>query len=43
LRARELKGLIVKDHNFKAALSMCSRVRRRALNAIVGDYKGQFG
>jgi len=43
LRATELKGLIDKDHNFKATLSMCSRVKRRALNVIVGDYKGQFG
>ena len=43
LRARELKGLIDKDHNFKATLSMCNRVRRKALHAIIGDYKGQFG
>ena len=43
LRARELKAFIDKDHNFKATLSMCCRVKRMALNAIVGDYKGQFG
>jgi len=42
LRTRELKGLIDNDHNFKATLSMCSRVRAKALHAIIGDYKGQF-
>jgi len=43
LRVRELKGLIDKDHNYKAILSMCSNIRAKALHAIIGDYKGQFG
>jgi len=42
LRSRKLKGLIEKDHNYKASLSMCTRVRAGALKAIIGDYKAQF-
>ena len=38
-----MKGLIDKDHNYEARLSMCSRVKTKALHAIIGDYKGQFG
>jgi len=34
---------IKKDHNYKASLSMCTKVRVRALKAIIGDYKAQFG
>ena len=43
LRVSELKGLVDKDHNYKATLSMCSRIRAKALHAIIGEYKGQFG
>jgi len=42
LRARELKDLIDKEYSYKATLFMCSRVRAKALNAIIDDYKGQF-
>jgi len=43
LRYRELKGLIEKDHNCKATLYMCTRVRVGPLTTIIGDYKDHFG
>ena len=41
--SRELKCLIEKDHNHKASLSMCTKVRVGALKETIGDYKAQFG
>jgi len=42
LRSRELKCLVEKDHNCKASLSTCTRVRAGTLKAIIVDYKAQF-
>ena len=42
LRLREHINLIETDHNFKPTVSMCFRVRAKALTLTLRDYKAQF-
>jgi len=43
LGARDLQSILKEKHNYNATLSMCMRARTKALDTIIGDYKGQFG
>ena len=42
LRARELKGIIDKGHNFKVTMSMSSRIRTSALTVIISYYNAHL-
>jgi len=42
LRARNLESIFKEKHNYNATLWTCMRISRKALNSIIGDYRGQF-
>lgn len=39
-RVVNLKTIVKEKHNYNATLCMCRRARRKALDSIIGDYRG---
>ena len=43
LRARDLKKMAKKQHNYNVTISMCIRARVMTLRSLIRGYKEQFG